>query len=220
MNNSRNNLRRQIIIGMTGVLAVLLLWRASAPYLSSHLPETALGFVNCASMLSLGIPPLLIIIREKDSFCAYGITGKNMVRQVLIGIGIGVGMSVVLIVFPVCIGWRNIVYTGINYASAAEALRELAYFVFVVGATEEFIFRGFLYGKMKLYCLSDSTAMIISALLFGLFHFSGISIVKILIGVFFCLCLNRVPGCTVLSLSVAHGIHDWMIRFLPALIQG
>lgn len=172
-------------------------------------------------LLSLALPPLLVMVISKDRFSDFGITLSHFPRQIGIGILIGLGMASVLTLLPMSLGLEKLVYTGETYSTAREAIGKLIYFVVCVGIVEEFIFRGFLYHKLKEIYLSDVAPILISSLIFGFFHFKGYNLTQVLmtglIGAFFCLCKEKIPGCTLLSLAIAHGIHDWLIRILAGI---
>lgn len=221
MNNSDRKIKHQIIIGMVGSFALLWLLRLTGSFLASILPVSAIEPVNCAMLLSLALPPLLVMVISKDRFSDFGITLSHFPRQIGIGILIGLGMASVLTLLPMSLGLEKLVYTGETYSTAREAIGKLIYFVVCVGIVEEFIFRGFLYHKLKEIYLSDVAPILISSLIFGFFHFKGYNLTQVLmtglIGAFFCLCKEKIPGCTLLSLAIAHGIHDWLIRILAGI---
>jgi len=58
-------------------------------------------------------------------------------------------------------------------------------------------------------------AIIISSLLFGLFHIFNGNIIQIFvtafIGFLYCVFREKIKGCTLLSLIIAHGVYDAMI---------
>lgn len=84
-----------------------------------------------------------------------------------------------------------------------------------MGFAEEFIFRGFVYEKIKSISQKDMIAIIGSSVLFGVFHlFSGNILQMIMtacIGVIFCFCRLKVKNCSTLSLIIGHGVYDALI---------
>ena len=218
----KNNIKLQILIGMTGVGLMFLIWKAVGFQIAGNISPLLQRVFNILALLSLNLPALLIAFLVKDSLANYGFSRRNLLRQIAIGTGIGLGMAVVLTLIPMLLFGKNSVYTGERYTTAAEAIGGLAYFVFVVGLSEEFIFRGFLYSKLDNYCISDGIPIFLSSALFGLYHFSGFNLIQVLltgfIGAFFCICKKKIPDCALLSLAIAHGIHDWMIRLLASLL--
>jgi len=221
MSRSDVKIKQQIIVGMAVCFALLWLWRLIGRLLAPLLSPFAAGIVNCIMILSLAVIPLLLMLSAKDHFPEFGLTLSHLPKQILLGILIGLGMASVLSLLPMCLGLEKLVYTGKTYSTAGEAIGKLFYFIFCVGLVEEFIFRGFLYHKLKEICLSDAGPILISSLIFGLYHLTGFNLSQVLmtglIGTFFCLCREKIPGCTILSLAIAHGIHDWLIRVLAGI---
>ena len=64
----------------------------------------------------------------------------------------------------------------------------------------------------KLYNISKWFAIIISSLLFGLFHIFNGNIIQVfvtaLIGFLYCIFREKIKGCTLLSLIITHGVYD------------
>ena len=95
-------------------------------------------------------------------------------------------------------------------------------FIFAVGFAEEFVFRGYIYKKILNISGKETAAVIVSSVLFGLFHIFRGSIVQVIttafIGAFFCLCRAKIKGCTIVSLIIAHGIYDALITVWTAVL--
>lgn len=212
--------KREIAIAAASAYLIMLAWRLLAPVLVENLSPAAVQAVNILSIYSIALIPLGLILQGKENLSDYGITAKNLPKQIAVGILIGLGMGCVLTLLPMALGLKQLVYTDSGFGNTGEALRRLAYFILVIGLVEEFIFRGFLFTRLKEICLSDAVPILLSSALFGVFHFSGLNFTQVLttglIGAFFCLCRERIPGCTLLSLVIAHGLHDWLIRLLAA----
>lgn len=221
MNRSDRKIKQQIVIGIGGSFALLWFWRLIGQLLAPILPPSTAAAVNCAMLMSLALPTLLVMLTAKDHFSKFGISLSHLPKQILLGILIGLAIASVLTLLPMSLGLEKLVYTGESYSTPREAIGKLVYFIVCVGAVEEFIFRGFLYHKLNELCLSEASPILISSLIFGLFHFKGFNLTQVLmtglIGAFFCLCKRKIPDCTILSLAIAHGIHDWLIRVLAGI---
>lgn len=223
MRRSMKSIRRDLVIGISGACLPLLLGRALAPILTAHLAPAATQAVNIAIFYSMVIVPLAVLLHQKEPLSNYGLTAGQLPRQILIGIVIGLCMSIVLALLPMLLGLKQLVYTGSGFHHAGDALLRLVYFIAVVGLVEEFLFRGYVLHKLEAICLSDGAPILISSLLFGLFHLKGFNFSQVLttalIGTFFCICQKRIPACSLLSLAIAHGLHDWLIRFWATVLQ-
>lgn len=218
MGRSSIQIKRELTIGMAGVFLTLVIFRLLSPLIASFVPSSVIPVVNIAAGYSLVLIPLVLMLRAKVDLYEYGITEQHLPRQIGIGILIGLGMGCVLSLLPMALGLKQLVYTGTGYQSTGEALGQLIYYIFVIGVVEEFIFRGFAYHHLKELCLSDLTPIVISSLLFGLYHLNILQLLTTgLIGAFFCVCRERIPSCTLLSLAIAHGLHDWLIRVFASI---
>ena len=216
----RKNLKLQIVVCAVGVYLMRILWKVVGYFLAGAMSGAAFQAVNIAALFSLAAVPLLIAVLCRDSWEDLGFSKEKIGRQLLVGLMIGLAMAAVLTLVPLWLGLGHLVYGGAYYSGIGQALFGLLYFLVPIGLVEEFIFRGFFLSKLEQVCLSDSMPVVLSSLLFGIAHFNVMQIVTTgLIGAFFCLCRRKIPYCTVLSLAIAHGIHDWMIRLLPAVLQ-
>ena len=221
MRQNDRALRLQILLGVGGVFVTLVLWRCLAPVLAPRLSGWAMELVNAFAGCTLALVPLLIEIRRKDNPGDLGLTRRALGYQVLTGIALGLGLGAVLALVPMALGMKELVFRGAGYGSLGEALLGLVYFLLCVGLPEEFVFRGFLYEKLKEISFSDWVPTVVSSLLFGLLHIRGLHIMGTLmpglLGVFFCVCKEKVPQRSLLSLAIAHGLYDWLIRVLAGI---
>ncbi len=85
------------------------------------------------------------------------------------------------------------------------------------------IFRGFLYSKIEKIS-SPAAAVILSSVMFGIFHIFSGSIVQVivtaLLGVMFCLCRSKIKHFSTLSVIIAHGVYDALIVVLSYAFGG
>ncbi|MDE6592813.1 MAG: CPBP family intramembrane metalloprotease, partial [Oscillospiraceae bacterium] len=168
--------------------------------------------------------PIIVAAVHKTRLSDYGFTKNKLGMQILWGIIIGAAMSVVLTLTPNLLGFGQYFDSGKRYQYLWQFIYELFYCVLAVGAVEEFVFRGFIYERIKNIGKNEMTAVIGSSVLFGLFHIFGGNILQIfmtaLMGAFWCACRLKIKNCTTLSLIVAHGIYDWLITVWAAAMQG
>jgi len=171
---------------------------------------------------SIAVIPLLIMILTGDKPSDYGFIRKNIFRQIIVGGVIGIVMSLFLTLLPILFGKGEWVDNGHHYQYLWQFIFAFFYFIFAVGLVEEFIFRGFVYCKVNLITGSKMASLLVSSLLFGLFHFFGGNLLQMLmtavIGVIFCLCREKIKNCTLLSLMIAHGVYDAMITVWTSIL--
>lgn len=159
--------------------------------------------------------PAVIMLISKDKPADYGFTKEKIGSQIVCGIIIGLCMSFVLTLIPIFAGKGEWVNNGHNYTKLWQFIYDFVYFIAAVGLTEEFVFRGFICYKIRKLGGATPLTVIVSSLLFGLFHFLSGNVIQIFttgfIGVILCLCREKVKSCTLLSLIIAHGIYDALI---------
>lgn len=167
------------------------------------------------------IVPIIIMILNKERLRDMGFSKEKLGLQILVGIIISLGMSFAFTLIPILLGFKDMVGET-TYTKLWQFIYEFAYRILGVALAEEFIFRGFVFHKLLQIKNSKKYAIIISSLLFGLYHIFNGNIIQVfmtsLIGIFFCLCREKIKNCTITSLIVAHGVYDALIIVLVAIL--
>ena len=87
---------------------------------------------------------------------------------------------------------------------------------------EEFVFRGYIFHKLLEVKDSRWFAIIVSSILFGLFHIFNGNLIQVImtsfIGFLYCVLREKIRNCTLLSLVITHGLYDGMIVLWVALL--
>ncbi len=164
---------------------------------------------------AIALVPLGVMVIAGDKPGDYGFRKEGMPSQMLWGLAVGGILSFVLTLLPHLLGYGEWVNNGRYYQYFWQFVYEFSYTVLAVGAVEEFVFRGFVYSKVKALGNSETMAVIVSSLLFGLFHFLSGNILQIILtgclGAFLCICRLKIKHCSTLSLIIAHGVYDGLI---------
>ena len=164
---------------------------------------------------TVAVIPIILIRQDKMSASDLGFKKEKLPKQILLGIGLGLGTSLVLTGIPVLAGFGEYVDNGKGYNEPWLIIYEFAYCILSVGAAEELVFRGFVFSKLKKLFGKEIYAVIVSSLLFGIFHIFTGNIIQVfmtaILGFIFCLYRTKIKGCTLLSLILCHGIYDAMI---------
>lgn len=170
----------------------------------------------------IALIPIIVMFVNKDKFVDYGFSKDRMKFQIIVGVLIGIAMTVILTLIPHILGIGKYVDSGKRYQYLWQFIYEFFYCIFAVGFVEEFVFRGFVYEKIKNISQTNMIAVIASSVLFGMFHLFSGSIIQMLmtacIGVFFCFCRLKIKNCSTLSLIIAHGIYDALITVLASTL--
>lgn len=209
-----------LIVGAAGAFAGLLCL-VQINRVLMYMPVMARMPASVISYWIIAFVPFVIIFWSKDKPRDYGFVRNNLIGQIVTGLIIGIIMSLVLTFIPHIAGFGNMVDNGRRYMYWWQFAYEFVYCIFAVGFAEEFVFRGFIYRKIELLSNSQTVAIAVSSVLFGLFHFLGGSIVQIVItgciGLIFCIFRSRIKGCTIISLIIAHGVYDALITVWAAV---
>ncbi len=171
----------------------------------------------------IALIPAIVMIVNKDKLTDYGFSKEKIGMQIIVGILIGTVMSVLLTLIPHLIGFGEFVDSGKRYKYLWQFIYEFFYCIFAIGLVEEFVFRGFIFEKIKRVAGKDIIAVIISSVFFGVIHFFSGNLVQMVmtacIGAFFCFCRLKIKNCSTVSLLIGHGVYDALITvFASALL--
>ena len=196
---------------MLGVLAV----RFFNVYVMMSIPLIPRMAVIIAMYWVIALAAIIITLIRKEPAKSYGFFKNMMLIQIGIGAAVAIVMSVVFTLVPHLAGFGQFFDTGNRYEYLWQYIFEFTYCILSVGFVEEFVFRGFIFGKLQKICRNNVLPVVISSALFGFFHIFNGSIFQVLmtagIGALFCLCRLKIKNCSTLSLVIAHGVYDALI---------
>jgi membrane protease YdiL (CAAX protease family) len=170
-----------------------------------------------ASWWIILIPIFIFMGRDKEKCRDLGFTKEKVPQQIIIGVILGVVTSLALSGIVTLAGLREFFF---GYTEGyIPTLGAFAYGLFEViiltALVEEIIFRGYLFKKMMDVKNSKWLTITVTSVLFGLIHiniFSGSNILNIIFPAFFGLiyasCRAYSKRCSLLSLIIAHGLHN------------
>ena len=162
----------------------------------------------------LFLVPTILMIVNKEKLSSIGFKKEKILMQIGIGVLLAVSMSLVLTVLPILLGFKEMV-GSISYTQVWKLVYQFIYAILGVALAEELIFRGYIFNKLLEIKNSRWFAIIISSVLFGLFHIFNGNIIQVFmtafLGFLFCIFREKIKGCTLISLIIAHGVYDAMI---------
>ena len=181
------------------------------------------GYSSIITQISYYLILIFIIVftikkYEGKKMISIGLHTKGLSKQVLIGLGIFLVLSLVTIL-PILMGVSK--QEVLNFKPRNVAI--LIYFIFfdicLVGFGEELIFRGYFLERINEILGSKIWAVLISSILFGLYHYPTNHSVQQVItatifGIIFSMCKLKIKNCGLISLAIAHGLNDAFIIFL------
>ncbi|WP_394697949.1 CPBP family intramembrane glutamic endopeptidase [uncultured Sphaerochaeta sp.] len=224
INNIRVRRKKGLIdlgFGIFGIFCTLLV----VVWLNQQvLMQLALGWrmvLLVTSQWLFMIVPLLLMRINHERIRFLMKSEVRLVNQIFTGIGLAFLMSFLFTVVPILLGFKEMVGST-SYTKVWQFAFDLIYSLFAVALAEEFVFRGYLFQKLLEVKQSKWFAILISSLLFGLFHsFQGDVlqvIVTTFLGILFCLLREKIKSCSLLSLVIIHGLYDALITLWVAVL--
>lgn len=204
----------QLVVAVCGVfVAVFGLSMFNQNLLMSFPLPLRMVLMIVTQWLLFLVPGILMIV-NKEGLSSIGFKNEKVLEQIGIGVLLALAMSLVLTVLPIALGFKDLVGST-TYTQAYQFIYQFIYAILGVALAEELIFRGYIFHKLLALKNSTWVAIVVSSLLFGLFHIFNGNIVQILmtafIGFLYCVAREKIEGCTLLSLIIAHGVYDAMI---------
>lgn len=209
--------KRSIIdlgIAIVGIFCALLIIVWLNQHVLMRLPLSFRMVLLITSQWLMMIVPLFLMQIHHKKIQHFMESEARISAQILTGIALALLMSFLFTVVPILLGFKEMVGST-SYTKVWQFAFDLIYSLFAVALAEEFVFRGYLFHKLLEIKQSKWFAILVSSLLFGLFHsFQGDVlqvIVTTFLGVLFCLFREKIKTCSLLSLVITHGLYDALI---------
>jgi membrane protease YdiL (CAAX protease family) len=206
-----------VIITFVFVLAVIYgisLFNAMIAPNFSGVARLALETVIWWPML---LASIFFMRRDKETAKDIGFTKEKIPHQILFGVLVAVGSLTIFIVLPALIGVQMGFVGNLDAFSFINML-------LAVALVEEIICRGHLFKKLFDITASRWSAILISSVLFGLLHMFNWNIMQIILttimGIYWCVCREKMKYCTILALIIAHALHNTVLPVITALFFG
>lgn len=211
----------ELILAVGGVAAALWGITLFNEYLLMTLPLAWRMALMPVTQWALFLAPGLLMLRGKENIRSLGFSEENVLRQLLLGLLLALGMSAIFTVLPILLGFRDVVGSA-SYTQAWQFAYQFLHMVLGVALAEELAFRGYLFHKLLELWPSRWFAIIVSSVLFGLLHVFNGNVMQVvvtaLLGLLYCVFREKIRGCTLLSLILAHGLYDGLITLWAALL--
>lgn len=213
-----------LISGFIGSIVGLLVLLIFNLYVLGRLPQPFRAISTFPTYWFVAVAIIVLMIIFKDKPTSIGFRKEKIGLQILIGIGLGFAMSAVFTFLPHLVGLGEYFCNPRGYTMLWQYCYEFAYCILAVGAAEEFVFRGYLFTKLKNISGKNWVAVLISSVMFGIFHVFGgglgQALMTTLLGFLLCFFKLKIKNCTLLSLIIAHGVYDALIVVITAVMMG
>lgn len=207
-----SNSKKKVVIGLITALAILaFIFGITIRQLkiNGSIISGCFYYVILLFMITYTVKKI-----EKEKFENIGLDFKNITKK----IGLGIVIFVVLSLFQVFFLVTEPNFF-IPHLPLPQIILNTAYYIFLVGFTEELIFRGYLLTKMTEWLHSKFFAVILSSVIFALWHFP-VSYYwgQVFFTFFFGLVLStfkvKAKGNIIISLALAHGLYNSMLLWI------
>ena len=199
-----------VIIFFLSLVALLLVGWVNG--ISQSLPLALRLILMIVVWWPILIPIFLFMRRDKECLWDIGFTKENIPMQILLGILVAAGSLLIFIILPALFGFQMGYLQEMNLLTL---VLELIRLLLSVALVEEIIFRGHIFKKLQDINSSKWFAILISSTLFGLFHIFNWNFLQIVVttimGIYWCLCRDKFKHCTLLTLIIAHALHNLLI---------
>jgi uncharacterized protein len=167
--------------------------------------------------------PFIVCKIIKSPIGTLGFKKGQLLKQVLIGVAIFALLSFFLTIAVFALGDNKGILLGTKQNGIDIIIYYIIFDMLFVGMGEEILFRGYFMERFRILTDSGICAVVISALMFGIWHFPNGQdflqvIVTALIGLIYGLAMLKIKNCSTLSLGIAHGLHDVYILILSCIL--
>jgi membrane protease YdiL (CAAX protease family) len=215
---------KSTVLEISAVYAVILLivaFTSDIVSLGGSVPVKMLLTVGASAVMAA--VPLAVCRIRKISLSALGFSRNKAGLQLLLSFGVFAVTISAAVLIPLFIGLNKTDVLSFKSSSIGVLVFYILFDIICVGFGEEFVFRGYMYTRVKTASGSDWGAIAVSSVLFGLLHFPNtLNVLNVVctaaLGFVYAFCRYKLKNCTVLTLSVAHGLHDAAITLLSYIL--
>lgn len=215
---SKSKIEMAVVVFFTFAIVIV------APMILNHIAnDTGKMIMRPLFYISLvGVP--FIVCRIMKSFIGtLGFKKGELLKQVLVGIELFLVLAFFITIAVFTLGENKGILLGTKEKGIGIIIYYIVFDMLFVGMGEEMLFRGYLMERFRTLTDSETRAVVISALMFGIWHFpNGQDFLQViltaLIGAIFGLAMFKIKNCSTLSVGIAHGLHDVYILILSCIL--
>jgi len=209
---------------ITEIIVVTIILFLLAYFAGVALPRipSALRIIIGVFYYTLMMSIIFFVVKkvDKQKLEIIGLSTNDLAKQILIGIGIFI-IILILVITALLLGADKQYFVNPKPKSIVVIIYYTFYGIIFVGFGEEIIFRGFFLERIKIVLNSSIWAVLISSVLFAVWHYPtthNIPPLALLFGIIFSVCRLKIKRCGIVSLAIAHGLNDalaiWLGFFL------
>lgn len=167
----------------------------------------------------IGLSPVLMCKIMKRPLSTLGYSKEKMLKQLRAAFIVLLMLFMYLTILTILVGGKLENTIGEKTTNVLILIRSLITTFFFVGFSEETLFRGYFLERIKTATNSDATAIVISSVMFGLWHYpANHSLMQVglttVIGFIIAISHVKLKNCTTFSVGLAHGTYDASLALL------
>lgn len=195
-----------------------------APMILVHISNETVKMIirPLAYVLLLGIPFILCKIM-KNPIGTLGFKKEALAKQVFMGVVVFVMLDLVFTIAVLALGDNKGILLPAKENRIGIIIYSVVFDVICAGMGEETLFRGYFMERFRSLTNSDTWAVVLPALIFGIWHFpNGQDFLQViltaLIGAVFGFARLKMKNTTTLSVGISHGLHDVYLLILSSVL--
>jgi membrane protease YdiL (CAAX protease family) len=167
--------------------------------------------------------PLILCRAMKNPICKLGFKKDSLLKQVLTGIGVFAVLAFIFTIAVFMLGNNKGILLTAKETRIGIFIYSIVFDIVFVGMGEEMLFRGYFMDRFHTLTGSGVWAVVIPALMFGIWHFPNNQdflqlILLPLVGAAFGFARLKIKDCSTLSVGIAHGLYDSYILVLSLIL--
>lgn len=200
----------------------VLLGLTAVPLLFQMLTENSIGrlFGKMFTYFLMAGTVFVFYKNKKKIFMELGYSAKNLGKQICAsGFLLMITISI-FVLLPLLCGVNKEYVLSVKQQNV---VGQIIFLLLFVGPVEEFIFRGYFQQQLEKLIRNKTVVCIVTSILFGFMHFpltrNFINVTWIfIIGLIYSVAKTKWKDCTIISVSLAHGLHDSIIFILSCIL--
>lgn len=153
-------------------------------------------------------------------FAELGYSTKNIGKQFWAGAVLLVITLSIFVILPLVCGVNKEFVLSVKQPNV---VGQVIFYLFFVGPVEEYVFCGYFQQQLEELIRNKIVVCVVTSLLFGFWHYpSTMSLINVactfVIGLIYSIAKTKWKDCTILSVSLAHGLHDSIIFILSCIL--
>lgn len=214
----------ELVVVLIGVFLIVMAFIMFLPYVAAS--NMAIPFKMLYELspfiLMVALAILVPKLNKRPIRASLGLDKGCIGKQFVIGLII-FSITISFIIIPLLFGVDKNNVLSFKARNPIILLYYIVKSIIFVGIGEELVFRGYIYERLKEITASGTSAVIISSIIFGIWHYPiGQNIMQVimasLLGSLYGFARLKVKNASTLATGIGHGLHDAAINILSYIL--